>query len=443
RRVQLILTTMDYKEFYKSLWDQMSQTKSGESEDYGQILGMLSGFEAAINRSTAAGALIPRDQWLTSLCVAASFTATGFAWSAPSVARQANAWIAAIAAQLRITDSTGSVKVSAELFRSICTISVLPYFSAKAESAQDTYVLMGDDNRKDVGRGSDDHKWRDHPQCIATFQWALEHLVDSDVTTVISIILPVILALVDDYSIMAKIRGLRLAILLMEKVGAEFLRKTGIAGILEKSIDGCLVFRSDEGQLGIDLLSAGFKAAIQVGRIQYARSDDMRYTARWWALTEKVISNDLYVSDNVAAIEVLCRQIAPLCKALGPAIARYLRPLVGVLTKGLHSPVYLSSNLCRLHVVVLEQLQALIEVCPQRIHAYCKDVVAAMGYSWVGMQKGSGAGVGGGGFKELRGKIIAVLNSLRSACPEETRQATMQLAKSRPAAFADWEKYFH
>ncbi|KAJ2870200.1 hypothetical protein FB639_004658, partial [Coemansia asiatica] len=191
------------------------------------------------------------------------------------------------------------------------------------------------------------------------FTWALEHLRPEDTVDVISYILPVVLALIDDYDTKVKTRGLHLASILMtKKADQEFLRKSGIAGILEKSTEPSLVFRSDEGQLGVDLLNAGFDAAILTARIQYTQTSDLRYTAQWWKLAERIVANTMYVSDKVSAMTVLCSKINSVCQALGPAVSRYLRPLVGLLVQAMRSTVFMDAKMCKLHMAVVEQFFA-------------------------------------------------------------------------------------
>ncbi|KAJ2372533.1 hypothetical protein IW150_004072 [Coemansia sp. RSA 2607] len=260
---------------------------------------------------------------------------------------------------------------------------------------------------------------------IATYK-----LLPDDTVGVISYILPVILALLDDYDTRTKTRGVDLAIVLMDKCSDEFLRKSGIAGMIEKSIEGSLIFRSDNE--GLELLDVSFKASIRLTRIQYTQKSDPRYTEHWWKLAEKIVSNSLYVSDNVAALTILSANVSAICEALGPATARYMRPFVGLLTKGLHSPVYMNLKLCRLHQVSLDQIKAIVKACPQRIHVYAAEIIAALAYSWTTAKDASSDDV-----DQLKGSTIDMIKTLYQVCPDETKRAVSQLIESGIAA--DWQ----
>ncbi|KAJ2738422.1 hypothetical protein GGI20_006278, partial [Coemansia sp. BCRC 34301] len=345
-----------YEAYYTSLWD-LVQRPSEAGQSYEVVREKLAQFSTAIGGSDGAKR-VSRDQWVDSLAVAASFAAPGFEWASSEAGALADQWISAILPHLAIGAS--DARLTSEVFKTMCAKRVKPYFGSRSGSgmtSQQPYVLMNGGN---VGKSSfsDSDRWRKQPQCIATFTWALRRIRAEDIAGSISYILPVILALVEDYDCQAKIWGLRAAQVLLGHDSAEFLRKSGIASVMEKSTRECLTFRSEPG-LGAELLRLGFETAIRLAQIMCLRRDDAEYTAQWWALTERVVANNMYISDNIAANSALCAQIAPLCTALGLAIARYLRPLVGILTRSLHSPIHLSPLICQLHIVAMEQLLAL------------------------------------------------------------------------------------
>ncbi|KAJ1720040.1 hypothetical protein LPJ53_005273, partial [Coemansia erecta] len=159
---------------------------------------------------------------------------------------------------------------------------------------------------------------------------------------------------------------------------------------------------------------------------------DPRYAEHWWKLAEKLVSNSLYVSDNVAALTVLCGNVSAICEALGPATARYMRPFVGRLTKGLHSPANMNPKLCQLHQVSLEQIKAIVKACPQRIHVYAAEIIAALAYSWT-----TAKGASSDNVDQLKVSITDLIKTLHQICPDETKRAVSQLVES--GTVADWQ----
>ncbi|KAJ2900821.1 hypothetical protein IWW38_000196 [Coemansia aciculifera] len=428
---------MEYETYYLSLWDQVKRP-SEAAQNYDDVRIKLTKFATAIGDSDN-GKRISRDQWIDSLAVAASFAAPGFEWADFETRALADKWIKEILSHLDIGES--DAKLPVDIFQTMCAKRVKPYFGSRSgggRTSQQLYVLMNSDNIGSKSSFSDSDRWRKHPQCVATFTWALRRLRTEDIVESISSILPVVLALVEDYDCQAKLWGLRAAKLLLDNSDDQFLRKSGIAGVMEKSTRECLTFRSEPG-LGAELLQLGFETAIRLAQIMYVQRDDAKYTAHWWALTERVIANNMYISDNIAANSVLCAQIAPLCAALGPTIARYLRPLVGILTRSLHSPIYLSPLICQLHMAAMEQLLALIAACPQRASKYCLEIVGALAYSWSGTRHEKSSELKD--VDNARELAQSVLKQLVKISPKDVIDtAVARLYEARPETFSAWKE---
>ncbi|KAJ2006809.1 hypothetical protein GGI04_000923 [Coemansia thaxteri] len=421
---------MDYTTYYKSLWDLVR--RPSEPEQHNDLCAQVSQFSSVV--SSAEG--ISREQWIESLAVAASFAVSGFEWAGPETLKQAERWTKVISEHLGMDAYNGTL--APDVFRAMCTSHVKPYFGSRAgdrPSSQPQFTLLAGGKKTTL---SDTDRWRKQPQCIATFTWALDHVEDKGIKELTSYILPVILALVEDYDCQAKIWGLRVAQVLLDRGGSEFLRKSGIAGLVDKSTRGCLVYRSESG--GAELLRLGFGTAIKVARIMYPLKDDSRYAQQWWMLAERVVANNVYVSENIAANSVLCEQCTPLCQALGPAIARYLRPLVGILAQCLHSPVYLSSSIAQLHLAAIGQFDALILACPQRASTYTADIVAALAYSWSSTLHEQCSGVVNVGL--IQELTLSVLGRLNHESPDIVGIAITRLHDARPAVFAQWKQAF-
>ncbi|KAJ2544901.1 hypothetical protein EV175_005850, partial [Coemansia sp. RSA 1933] len=397
-----------YEDFYNSLWDTVHWPVDDKELDAKRIAEKISKHQAAMSKTKddeKNTLSVTQQQWIESLAVASSFSDPGFSWTTEAIRIQANEWITAIAARLDIDLATSSI--DRNTFRTIYMSFVRPYFVTTSQHStasgyqqvapQNTYVLMdgGAADRSSGKNGqSDDARWRKNPQCIATFSWALSNLRNDAIADAISSILPVVLALVEDYECQAKLWGLRIATtLLRRKEWIEFMRKSGIVSVIDKSVRACLMYRSDTKEIAADLLASAFEAAVESARILYDDPQKSTYAQGWWLLVDKVVSNEMYVSDNIAASRVLCAQIGVLCGPLGCAVTRYLRPLVGILTQGLRSPVYLSQDICDLHLNIVRQLLVLIDACPQRIHVYGPEIVAALAYSWATSKHKTATGV--------------------------------------------------
>ncbi|KAJ1991487.1 hypothetical protein GGI25_003470 [Coemansia spiralis] len=440
----------NYVDFYNSLWDVISWPLQQSKMDSKEISSQMSLFDSIISSSkNKEDVTISRQQWIESLAVASSLVDAGFIWTTADLQRQARKWISTIEAHLNLDPD--NLKIDGDIFRSICVLRVRPYFANSIDSVgqniisqeKQEYVLVGSDSSNQLMKntynskfGQDNSKWRKHPQCIAAFSWAFDRLCDDDIVEQIAYILPVVVALMDDYECHAKLWGLRLALKLLRRGGQQgFMRKSGIANVIDKSVRECLLYRSDSGkEFAVDLLSCAFEAAIESARILYSDPQNANYSDGWWFITEKVIANDVYVADNIAASSILCKQVTLLCQPLGVAIARYLRPLVGMLCQGLHSPVYLSQSICDLHLVIVQQIQVLMDTCSQRIHVYVQEIIAALAYSWASTQNKNAGNIKNIG--ELQDRIISIVHRFQKICPETTQASIKRLHQTRPSIFA-------
>ncbi|KAJ2847362.1 hypothetical protein GGI22_005998, partial [Coemansia erecta] len=237
-----------YEEFYSSLWDAVQWPLDQKSLAAEQITDKISQYAAVISKiSNMEGnaSTVTRQQWAESLAVASSFTDFRFSWTTEEMRKRANGWISTIAEHLGIDPAT--LSVDSDTFRIIYTSFVRPYFVSNSQrntvgqqsAQQQNYVLMGEGATSKSGNSgqSDDARWRKHPQCIATFSWALSHLREDAVASTISSMLPVVLALMEDYECQAKLWGLRMATALLgRQEWTGFLRKSGIVGVIDKSV---------------------------------------------------------------------------------------------------------------------------------------------------------------------------------------------------------------
>ncbi|KAJ2808389.1 hypothetical protein H4R20_000891 [Coemansia guatemalensis] len=419
---------MDYKDCCSRLWKRNPQTQDSDTDTAIELLGRL---ESTLSTST-----IPsRATLLDLLAVTCSLTIAGFDWAPLRLRQCADRCIAMLVTQLGYSADNCVLKISD--FSVICAQYVKPYFGKAPPRPQ--YTLMGSD-RRDRATEFGPQQWKEYPQAVSAFIWTLEHLDSSQIEDAVPSILPVVTTLLDDYECWARLRGLDLAELLLQRASGKFLRGSGIAALIDSSLGNSLVYQADAGDIGPRLLESAFHVAILASSVLYTDISDPRYTRQWWGLTDRLITNSIYVSDNVAANIALSSQVAPLCKKLGPAIARHLRALIGVLAQHLHSPGTLSPEVCRLHLVLVDQFLALADACPLRIAAYTSEITAALAVSWNSYHysKSSISAEMSKEIGKLQNQIINAIKTLSAIDSASVRNAIRHLAEARPAVFSEW-----
>ncbi|KAJ2779251.1 hypothetical protein H4R18_004126 [Coemansia javaensis] len=421
---------MGYEECCCALWERTASQRAGDAAGTARML------ERALAELPECAPL-SRAQLVESLAVAASYAeADPDQPPAAQVQQGADRWLAAIAEQLGIVGSGGPV-LGAALFRELCAARVQPYFARASGGSQQQqqFALAGDARPATLIDAPP--KWKQWPQSVAAFVWAFRHLADSEIQDAVPWILPVVVALADDYECGAKLRGLRLAQQLLARADGEFLRRSGVGAVIDSSARGCLTYRSDAGDRAPALLAAAFQTAIAAGDVVRPSAADPQRTAQWWTLVDRLITNDVYIAENVAATAALCAQIEPLCRRLGPAIARYLRALVGVVVHPLRSQAHLAPAVCAMHQVLVQQIQALAAACPERVRAYACELVAAMAVSWDSTASPRAAALQDQ-IARLRSLTLDAVRQIAALDPAAVAAAVQRLDSGRPGVFGEW-----
>ncbi|KAJ2842203.1 hypothetical protein IWW36_005993, partial [Coemansia brasiliensis] len=237
--------------------------------------------------------------------------------------------------------------------------------------------------------------WKRKKQSLSTFAWAFRRL--EEVEKGISGILPVVMALLEDYDGKGQLHGLAIGYELATRV-PDFMKRTGIAALLLASAKHHLVYKPDSPDR-IELLDRAFATCVLVQSIAGASADE------WWAMADRVLVNFVYVGESVEAYGVLSLQIQWVCEKLGAGVSRMLRSFVGVVVRGLRWQAHGVEAVWKLHEVLVEQLEALVDACPWRMHRYVEELVAALAVAWAGAEDRHG----------LCQSILAVLGKLRTA----------------------------
>ncbi|KAJ2279537.1 hypothetical protein EV176_001459 [Coemansia sp. RSA 451] len=386
---------MGYLAFVEKLWDV--DVHAASDRDVCEL----------VEQCTAqVDATVDRLQLVSSLAVAGAFSDVSMDYVTPRVQMLADKWITDLCSILNL-NNLGSCE-----FNLICTDRVHPYFSEPSTKSQ--YKLMHSDAQPGLLMG--EPKWKKRSQCVGAFMWALSRLDASVMSESVAFVLPVTLALVDDYEY--RVQGLRASCLFVRN--AEFARRSGTGSVLLSSIRACLVYRSDAPQPH-KLLHTAFTAFVVV-------ADAIQVDVQeWWALCDALVVNYGYVSDKIKELRVVCEQISIVCERLGVCVARYLRAFIGIVTHVLESGICVAE----LQHVAAEQVTALAKACPQRVSVYVPSVVAALARAWDSADNSPGA-------DKLRDEIHRALASLRETDADAVSRAVRSLQTARPGHFDTW-----
>ncbi|KAJ2455692.1 hypothetical protein EV183_000539 [Coemansia sp. RSA 2336] len=332
---------------------------------------------------------VERSQAMAGLAVAAGYADEAFSWVTPQVQQAAMQLIAKLCPLLDLDPA--DIRLTASQFHQLFQSHVKPYF--KQSAPRPAYKLLEAEPGGAVH--VTEQAWKKKKQSLSTFAWAFRRLEDGQIAEGIAEILPVAVALLEDHE--GQLHGLAISGELAARV-PEFLKRTGIASVLAASTRRLLVYRSDAPDR-IELLDRAFSTCMHVQSVAGGSADD------WWAIADRLLVNFAYVGEDVAAYGVLGAQIGKLCRELRAGVARMLRPLVGVVVRGLRWPARGVEAVWKLHEVLAEQAEALADACPWRMHRYAEEIVAALAVAWAGAED----------RRVLRRAIVRVVQKLQAA----------------------------
>ncbi|KAJ2650671.1 H/ACA snoRNP pseudouridylase subunit [Coemansia sp. RSA 1250] len=332
---------------------------------------------------------VERSQAVAGLAVAAGYADGTFSWVTPKVQEAAGQLIAGLCPLLGLDPA--NIKLTASLFHQLCQSHVKPYFGHTAP--QPSYKLL--ETAPGQAVRMEEQGWKKKKQSLGTFAWAFQRLEDGQIEKGISGILPVAVALLEDHE--GQLHGLSISSELAARAPG-FLKQTGIASLLLASIRHLLVYRPDSPDR-TELLDRAFSTCMRVQSVAGGSADD------WWAIADRLLVNFTYVGEDIEAYRVLSVQIRKICGELGAGVSRMLRPLVGVAVRGLRWPARGVEEVWKLHEVLVEQLEALADACPWRMHRYAAEIVAALAVAWAGAES----------RRELRQSIARAVEKLRAA----------------------------
>ncbi|BGP24594.1 hypothetical protein JCM10295v2_003512 [Rhodotorula toruloides] len=328
------------------------------------------------------------------------------------------------------------------LLRHLLSVSLPPYFKPHPKLNPSTGRVLsrplgGDSGIQHWYEESEDalSSWRRQPGLGAVVELVIK---PGEIEDLWPLLLPPMLAYLDDYDAKNKLVGLSLLDALLLKVDASLLRRTGVGKVFEKSLDLCFSSLSDP--LTPDLLERAHPVAIRLLSLQYPpfnpsrptdKDDSARFAALCSLLASSVVKAWEFKGGNVDVETVSCRALPPLLDTLGSGSIRYLQILVPHLADLLSTTataggqgtwtletVELMAEACR-------ALSSVVENGRLRIRRWEGKVGGAVAQCWVGMNESLAAKklrsteAGGMAMKGLEVGLQKVMAALGEATGSE------------------------
>ncbi|EGO01505.1 hypothetical protein SERLA73DRAFT_103331 [Serpula lacrymans var. lacrymans S7.3] len=244
------------------------------------------------------------------------------------------------------------------------------------------------------------------------------------------LIIPPVMALVDDYEAEYKLRGVMLVQDMLKRVPVALLRRTGVDGLLLTSLMGTLNhLRHPETP---NLLRTAIPTILSLVNLTTSPDSQQRFNQLCALLGDAIVGSVwIYAYTDLDAVEASVDALPGVIKALGIGSTRYLKALVPQLVHPL-IPTPHASPCISLQLSSLRALGVVIEVCAVRMFIWKYTILDGVGKCWVSLLD---SGVDDDASRELKKALCDICDKLAQACPSVVKEEYTQMVSLHSSLF--------
>ncbi|KAF9498275.1 hypothetical protein BDN71DRAFT_1481305 [Pleurotus eryngii] len=268
--------------------------------------------------------------------------------------------------------------------------------------------------------------WKDHPGAPNLVSWCVRHIPNDYWDELWHLIIPPIMSLLDDYEAKYKVQGAKIVSEMLRIVPRTVLKRTGIDGLLNTSLQTCLAHL--QRPESATLIREAIPASVSLATLTTDQGSQDRFDHLSALLGDGIIGGIwLYSSLDLAAVEASVEALPLVIDALGLGCTRFLKALIPQLVHPLSQNNTSSVIDFQLHST--RALGHVIGACAPRMHRWKCSIVDAVGRCWVATQDAT--------VELLRSKLVDVCDKLAQACPSVIQEEYQLLYAVQPALFTD------
>ncbi|KAF9530343.1 hypothetical protein CPB83DRAFT_850741 [Crepidotus variabilis] len=274
--------------------------------------------------------------------------------------------------------------------------------------------------------------WKHHPGISNVVLWCLQVTETDAFDQVWHLLIPPVMAFVDDYEVKAKLQGVILVQEMLLHMPKSLLRRTGIDVLLRQSLRTAL--SQLEGPDSPALVELAIKALVDLILLTTSPGSTDRFGQLSSLLGEGVISGIwLYCEDKPSIVNATFNALPYLILTLGIGTVRFLQAIVPQLAFALIPNPFSNQNL-DIQLSALKVIESLLDTCAPRIPAWKETILDAVGRCWAGIQDD----VNRTNHQDL--PLLEV--KLRSLCEKLAKVCPSVLQEEYPAFIAADERLF-
>ncbi|KAI0722009.1 hypothetical protein C8T65DRAFT_629979 [Cerioporus squamosus] len=253
-------------------------------------------------------------------------------------------------------------------------------------------------------------EWKARPALSNVLSWCISHTDSRSVERLWHLYIPPIMTFLDDHQAKYKLRGVRLASLLLRVAPPDLLRRTGVDTLLLNSLKTCLSFLHNPETP--DLIRAAVPASVQLTELTTAPASSTRFEQLCGLLGDGIIGNVwICASRDPETLQASTDVIPGVVRVLDIGVTRYLKALIPQLTFPL-VPNPANGASFEYKLSSLRALEAVMEACAPRIHKWRGTILEAVLKCWTDLvDNGEANGPG-----ELKGELQSACLLLTKVC---------------------------
>ncbi|KAF4555479.1 Tti2-like protein [Elsinoe fawcettii] len=261
-------------------------------------------------------------------------------------------------------------------------------------------------------------KKKEH-QALGVLAWTIRNLSDSLVEQHWHLVVPPILALIDDHEVPFKARGCELLSLLLERTPRSLLAKTGLVEVFADALRPCLGFLPTLTPVeeAVELLNHVFPAYFSLYRTAYPQQDGIA-SAKGVKFLDSIMHRGIFAiythcPEHISILSIVLHNLCLLQDELGLETAKHLKSVAPMVKEILCNPFGSASP--KALVLALQALQSLIRNAWPLIADCRVDILESLCLCWQNVEEAGDAGQ----FDDVRREARTTVAMLRVAVGQE------------------------
>ncbi|KAJ6627433.1 hypothetical protein B0H10DRAFT_1994498 [Mycena sp. CBHHK59/15] len=277
----------------------------------------------------------------------------------------------------------------------------------------------------------DSQTWKDYPGSSNIVLWCLRNMPSNAYEGLWHLVIPPIMALLDDYEARYKLLGINLTSVMLERVPSTVLKRTGVDSLLRSSLNRSLAHLGSPETPS--LLRGAISTSLSLILLVTTVGSADRFDQLCGLLGDGIIGSIWpYSSDRLDALLASIEALPPVVEILGVGCARYLKVLIAQLVHPLAPTEYEKTSVA-LQTSSLRALAAVIDACSERMSHWKGTILNGVARCWVTNLDSSPDSFPEGLKQELR----HVCFRLAAACPSVRQEEYPRFVAADPAIFEE------